>query len=321
MRPPRRNANGNGGAATGVVVCAIYTRKSTDEGLDRDFNSLDAQREAAEAYVASQAGNGWVLLPDRYDDGGFSGGTLERPHLQQLLADIRAGRVQRIICYKIDRLSRSLLDFARLAEVFEEHGVGIVSVTQQLDTSTSMGRLTMNMLLSFAQFEREMVSDRTRDKLRAARRKGKFVGGGLVLGLDRGSEPGQLVVNPAEAKRVSEIFRLFLEKDSIVATVEEQNRRGWTLKKWVTKQGREYGGGAFDVNNLRRMLQNPAYVAKVHFEDQIVAAEHMAIVDRDTWDAVQAALDAGTGRTRRRSTKNSSLLAGILRCAPCDSAM
>src|SRR5262245_57284683 len=167
MRPPRRHTTGSGGSAAGVIRCAIYTRKSTDEGLDRDFNSLDAQREAGEAYVTSQAGNGWVLLPDRYDDGGFSGGTLERPALQRLLEEVRAGRIQKIVCYKIDRLSRSLLDFARLAEVFEEHGTGIVSVTQQLDTATSYGRLTLNMLLSFAQFEREMVSDRTRDKLRA----------------------------------------------------------------------------------------------------------------------------------------------------------
>ena len=167
-----RNWHAGNGGDPGVVRCAIYTRKSTDEGLDRDFNSLDAQREAAEAYIKSQAGTGWVLLPDRYDDGGFSGGTLERPAIQRLLADIEAGKVDRIVVYKIDRLSRSILDFARLAEVFEQNGVGIVSVTQQFDTSTSMGRLTMNMLLSFAQFEREMVSDRTRDKLRAARRRG-----------------------------------------------------------------------------------------------------------------------------------------------------
>src|SRR3989442_2053794 len=167
--------------------------------------------------------------------------------------------VQRIVVYKIDRVTRSLLDFARLAEVFEQHGVGIVSVTQQLDTSTSMGRLTMNMLLSFAQFEREMVSDRTRDKLRAARRKGKFVGGGLILGYDRHPDGGRLVVNEAEAEPVREIFRLFLEAGSIITTLEELNRRGWTLKRWTTKTGRKYGGGVVDGHNPPRTLQNPAY--------------------------------------------------------------
>ena len=193
-------------AAEGMILCAIYTRKSTDEGLGREFNTLDAQREAAEAYIRSQAAEGWTAVPNQYDDGGYSGASLERPALRRLLADIRAGKVHRILVYKIDRLSRSLLDFAELARLFEEHGVGIVAVTQQLDTSTSMGRLTLNMLLSFAQFEREMVSDRTRDKLRAARRKGKFTGGTLILGYDRHPNGGRLVVNEAEAARVREIF-------------------------------------------------------------------------------------------------------------------
>src|SRR5262249_35873748 len=292
MRPPRKGTNGNGGPTTGVVRCAIYTRKSTDEGLDRDFNSLDAQREAAESYVASQAGNGWVLAPDRYDDGGYSGGNLERPALQRLLADIEAGRVQRVVVYKIDRLTRSLLDFAELARTFEGHGVGIVSVTQQFDTSTSYGRLTLNMLLSFAQFEREMVSDRTRDKLRAARRKGKFTGGGLILGYDRHPDGGRLLVNEPEAKRGREIFRLVLEAGSVIRTVEELNRRGWSLKRWTTRDGRSYGGGAFDKYNLKRLLTHPAYVGEVHFDGQVIPAEHEAIVNRQTWESVQATLDA-----------------------------
>ena len=321
MRPPRKHTNGSGGPASGAIKCAIYTRKSTDEGLDRDFNSLDAQREAAEAYVASQAGNGWLLAPDRYDDGGFSGGNLERPALRRLLADIEAGGVQRVVVYKIDRLTRSLMDFAELARTFEQHGVGIVSVTQQFDTATSYGRLTLNMLLSFAQFEREMVSDRTRDKLRAARRKGKFVGGGLILGYDLAPGGGGIVVNAPEAERVSAVFQLFLEVGSILGTVEELNRRGWTLKRWTTKQGRGYGGGKFDVHNLRRMLTNPAYIAEVHFDGTVVAAEHEAILDRETWDPVQAALVAEGGKPQRRSSKNPSLLAGILRCSPCDAAM
>src|SRR5713101_7925941 len=212
-------------AVSTPVRCAIYTRKSTDEGLDRDFNSLDNQREAAEAYIKSQRHEGWEILPDRYDDGGFSGGTLDRPALKRLLGDIEAGGVQRIIVYKIDRLSRSLLDFARLAEFFEEHGASIVSVTQQLDTSTSMGRLTLNMLLSFAQFEREMVSDRTRDKMHAARRRGKWTGGMPPLGYDVAPEGGRLIVNKTEAEEVRAIFHLYLETRSLVAVSQELNRR------------------------------------------------------------------------------------------------
>ncbi len=187
-------------AVSTAIRCAIYTRKSTDEGLDRDFNSLDNQREAAESYVKSQIHEGWEVLPERYDDGGFSGGNLERPALRRLLADIEAGKVDRLVVYKMDRLSRSLLDFARLADLLEQHEVSIVSVTQQLDTSTSMGRLTMNMLLSFAQFEREMIADRTRDKMSAARRRGKWTGGMPPLGYDVPPEGRRLVVNREEAE-------------------------------------------------------------------------------------------------------------------------
>jgi len=316
-----RNGQAGNGGGPSPVSCAVYTRKSTDEGLDRDFNSLDAQREAAEAYVKSQVANGWVLLPDRYDDGGFSGGTLERPALQRLLADVRADKIQRIVVYKIDRLSRSLLDFARLAEIFEAAGASIVSVTQQLDTASSMGRLTLNMLLSFAQFEREMVSDRTRDKAHAARRKGKFTGGGLILGYDRHADGGRLVVNEGEAERVREIFGLFLANPSLIGLAQDLNGRGWTLKRWTTKEGREYGGGAFDKHNLRRMLTNPAYVAEVHFDGNVYAAEHEAIVDRETWDAVQAIMADRSWQPQRSGRTSTSLLAGLLRCSACDSAM
>ena len=203
--------------AAAPIRCGIYTRKSTDEGLDRDFNSLDNQREAAESYVKSQIHEGWEALPERYDDGGFSGGNLERPALRRLLADIEAGKVDRLVVYKMDRLSRSLLDFARLADLLEHHEVSIVSVTQQLDTSSSMGRLTMNMLLSFAQFEREMVSDRTRDKMRAARRQGKWTGGMPRLGYDVAPEGRRLLVNQEEAEQVKAIFSLYAEHPSLVA--------------------------------------------------------------------------------------------------------
>lgn len=209
------------------VRCGIYTRKSSDDGLDREFTTLDNQREAAEAYIRSQRHEGWKVLPDRYDDGGFSGGNLDRPALKRLLSDIEAGRVQRIVVYKIDRLSRSLLDFARLAEFFEKHGASVVSITQQLDTSTSMGRLTLNMLLSFAQFEREMVSDRTRDKVRAARRRGKWTGGMLPLGYDVAPEGRRLVENKEEAEQIRIIFQLYAEKPALVALAQELNRRAW----------------------------------------------------------------------------------------------
>jgi len=295
-------------------------RKSTSEGLDSDFTSLDNQRLSAESFIRSQQHEGWVTSPDSYSDGGFSGGTTDRPGLQRLLADVEAGRIDNIVVYKVDRLSRSLLDFLNLNRLFEKHGVNLVSVTEPINTRTPMGRAFLNILMSFGQMEREVTAERTRDKLRAARRKGKFVGGLLLLGFDRGLQRGQLIVNPAEAERVREIFGLFLETGSVIRTVEELNRRGWTMKRWTTKEGRDYGGGTFTVGNLRGVLRNPAYVAKVHFEGQLIDAEYEAIVDRKTWDAAQKAL-AGDGKPRRRSTKNGALLAGILRCSPCDAAM
>jgi site-specific DNA recombinase len=206
------------------VRCAVYTRKSTDEGLDQDFNTLDAQREAGENYVASQKQEGWTCLPDRYDDGGFTGGNMARPALRQLLEDARSGRIDCVVVYKVDRLSRSLLDFARIMEVFDQQGVSFVSVTQQFNTASSMGRLMLNVLLSFAQFERELISERTRDKMRAARRKGKRLGGTPVLGYDVDPETRRLVVNPQEAQRVRDIFDLYLQLGGMIPTVRELAR-------------------------------------------------------------------------------------------------
>ena len=193
------------------IRCAIYTRKSTEEGLQQEFNSLDAQREAAEAFIASQKHEGWHLVPDRFDDGGYSGGNIDRPALTRLLAAIEAKQVDCVVVYKVDRLSRSLLDFARIMELFDRHGVSFVSVTQQFNTTSSLGRLTLNILLSFAQFEREIISERTRDKMSAARKKGKWIGGHPVLGYDIDPRGGRLVVNPDEADRVRAIFDLYLE--------------------------------------------------------------------------------------------------------------
>jgi DNA invertase Pin-like site-specific DNA recombinase len=218
-----------------IVRCAIYTRKSSEEGLEQDFNSLDAQREAGAAYVASQRHEGWTTLPDRYDDGGFTGANTDRPGLRRLLADIGDGKVDCVVVYKVDRLSRSLLDFAQMMKSFDERSVSFVSVTQQFNTATSMGRLILNVLLSFAQFEREIIAERTRDKIAATRRKGKWAGGRPLLGYDLvGSK---LVVNDAEAEQVREIFRLYREHGGLLPVVHELEARGWTAKSWQARKG------------------------------------------------------------------------------------
>jgi len=215
-------------AATPTIRCAVYTRKSTDEGLEQEFNSLNAQRESAEAFIKSQASEGWTCLPERYDDAGFTGGNMERPALKRLLADIEAGKVDCVVVYKVDRLSRSLLDFARLMDIFEKYHVSFVSVTQQFNTGTSMGRLVLNVLLSFAQFEREIISERIRDKMDATRPKGKWSGGSPILGydIDRSNGRPHLVVNAQETARVREIFRLYLSLGSLLPVVDELTRRG-----------------------------------------------------------------------------------------------
>jgi site-specific DNA recombinase len=229
LETARRTARREAAPAPPTLRCAIYTRKSTSEGLEQEFNSLDAQREACEAYVASQKQEGWTCLPTTYDDGGFTGGNMDRPALKRLLADVDAGRIDCILVYKVDRLSRSLVDFARIIEILDRHHTSFVSITQQFNTTTSMGRLTLNILLSFAQFEREIIAERTRDKMSAARRKGKWVGGIPVLGYDVDAQGGRLVVNEDEAARVRAVFDLYLERQSLMATVTDLNRRGWTL--------------------------------------------------------------------------------------------
>ncbi|MFO0491780.1 MAG: recombinase family protein, partial [bacterium] len=250
------------------IRCAIYTRKSTEEGLNQEFNSLDAQRESAIAYIASQKNEGWQCLPEKYDDGGFTGGNIERPALKRLMADIETGKVNCVVVYKVDRLSRSLMDFARLMELFDRKGVSFVSVTQQFNTTHSMGRLTLNILLSFAQFEREIISERTRDKIAAARRKGKYALGKPILGYDYVPYPPpftgrRLVVNKAEAERIRRIFELYLEPRSIMHVADECNARGWSTKTWTTTAGRVVGNRAFDKTIISRLLRNPLYVGKV----------------------------------------------------------
>ena len=274
------------------INCAIYTRKSTEEGLSQAFNSLEAQREAGEAYIASQREQGWVALPERYDDGGFTGANMERPALSRLLADIDAGRINSVLVYKVDRLSRSLLDFARILDRFEQQGVSFVSVTQQFNTSLSLGRLTLNMLLSFAQFEREMIAERTRDKMAAARRKGKWVGGIPVLGYDVASQGGKLVVNGAEAQQVRNIFELYLKNGSVIEVLRRLSQNGWTTKQWTTRSGNLHGGHAFNKNTLRALLSNVIYTGQVRCNGDLYPGEQEAIVDRGLWNDVNHRLFA-----------------------------
>ncbi|PTY02764.1 resolvase [Verrucomicrobia bacterium LW23] len=314
------------GTTQKLIRCAIYTRKSTDEGLNMEFNSLDAQREAAEAFILSQRQEGWAALPEFYDDGGFSGGTMERPALRRLLADVEARKVDAIVVYKVDRLSRSLMDFSRIMETLDRYGCSFVSVTQQFNTTHSMGRLTLNILLSFAQFEREIISERTRDKMRAARQKGKWVGGGLILGYDLDYERKRLVVNEDEAERVRAIFGLFLELRSVMATVQELNRRGWPRKTWTGKTGRLCGGGPWTKTNLHGLLANAHYAGKVDYQGAIFAGEQGAIVSAEVWADVQGLLAPRTGKgsaifSPAESSRSSALLRGILKCGSCDCTM
>src|SRR5258707_1368753 len=268
------------------VRCAIYTRKSTEEGLDQEFSSLDAQRESSLAYIKSQASQGWTCIKAPYDDGGFTGGNMERPALKRLLADIQAGKIDCVAVYKVDRLSRSLLDFARMMETFERHHVAFVSVTQQFNTAHSMGRLVLNVLLSFAQFEREIISERTRDKIAAARRKGKWSGGHPLLGYDVDPRGFKLVINAEEAQRVRAIFALYLECGGLIATVQELDRRGWKNKCWQTRKGHVRGGSPFTKGSLHHLLTNVVYRGQVEYKKEVHTGEHEAIVEAKVWQQV-----------------------------------
>ena len=286
--PPRCGEDGQ--RSISPLRCAIYTRKSTEEGLNQDFNTLEAQREAAEAYIRSQLHAGWIALAERYDDGGYTGANLERPALRRLLADIAADGIDCVIVYKVDRLSRSLLDFARLMEIFERGQVSLVSITQPLNTTSSLGRLTLNILLSFAEFERQMIADRTRDKMAAARRKGKWVGGRPVLGYDIAVTGGQLVVNAEEARRVQEIFALYLRHRSLEAVLDEMKARQWTTKRWTTRDGQEHPGRPFTKASLERLLRNVLYVGQVSHQGQVYPGEQAAVVEKSVWTRVRELL-------------------------------
>ncbi len=295
----------------GTVRCAIYTRKSSEEGLEQEFNSLQAQREACEAFIASQRHEGWVCLATRYDDGGFSGATMDRPALQRLLADIAAGRVDTIVVYKIDRLTRSLADFSKIVEILDARGASFVSVTQQFNTTTSMGRLTLNILLSFAQFEREVIGERIRDKIAASKRKGMWMGGIPPLGYR--AQDGKLFLIEREAEIVRMIFRRYAELGSVRLLKEELEVRGIKSKTWTTASGRRVGGQPFSRGALYLMLQNRLYRGEIVHKGQSHPGEHTPIIDQSLWDAVQAQLATNTAkRNSGRRTRQPSLLAGML---------
>ena len=302
------------------VRCAVYTRKSHEEGLEQEFNSLDAQREAGEAYIAAQKHEGWMLVDDRYDDGGYSGGNIERPALKRLMADIEAGKINVVVVYKIDRLTRSLVDFSQLIEVFERHRVSFVSVTQQFNTTTSMGRLILNVLLSFAQFEREVTGERIRDKLAASKRKGLWMGGVPPLGYD--IKDRKLLINDAEAAIVREIFSRFEQTQSVTTVAQEMRGKGCRSKTHTSRKGKTRTGKLMDKGYIYRLITNPIYIGQIVHKDQRYPGQHAPLIPQKLWDTVQAVLKTNPrsrGNEYRRQT--SACLRGLIKCAGCNSGM
>jgi site-specific DNA recombinase len=297
-------------ALTPKKRCAIYTRKSTDEGLDQEYNSLEAQRDSALAFISSQRHEGWVAIDDGYDDGGFSGGNTNRPALKRLLADVEDGRIDVVVVYKIDRLSRSLSDFAKIVDLFDEHGVTFVSVTQQFNTTTSMGRLTLNILLSFAQFEREVTGERIRDKISASKAKGMWMGGTPPLGYD--VRDRKLVVNEPEAALVRDIFARYAETGSAAQLVRELQIEGHTTKVWVAQNGRRHEGKIIDQQCIFTMLRNRLYLGEITHKGQSFPGQHEPIVSTELWAAVHAFVDGRKQGPRTRYKKEPALLTGLL---------
>ena len=293
------------------IRCAIYTRKSSEEGLEQDFNSLHAQREACAAYILSQASEGWSLLPEEYDDGGLSGGTLERPALKRLLADIETGKIDIVVVYKVDRLTRSLLDFAKLVETMDTAGTSFVSVTQSFNTTNSMGRLTLNMLLSFAQFEREVTAERIRDKIAASKAKGMWMGGNPPLGYK--PDGRTLVIVPEHAELIRELFRRYLAIGNVRLVTEELDAERIRVPERITSTGRPMGGGKFTRGQIYKILSNPIYLGEIHHKGKVYAGKHEAIIGRELWDRVQGKLGDNTqGKQRAATVKSPSLLAGLV---------
>ncbi len=302
-----------------VFRCACYTRKSTE--VEKEYNSLDAQREAAENFIASQKMNGWQLLPEKYDDGGYSGGNIERPALKRLIADIEAGMIDVVVLYKMDRLSRSLLDFMKLAELFEEHGTSIVSITQQINTSTSAGRMMLNILMTFAEFERDLIAERVRDRVAGVKKRGKFCGGTPVLGHDSDPKTKKLIVNKTESELVRKVFKLYCKLGSGLEVARELNCQGERTKSYVTRKGKVRKGVEFRVDHVWRILNNPIYIGQVLHIDKTFTGEHEAIVSRNDWKMAHDLLESNMAATRKSKYAMTYPLKGLIRCGYCGSAM
>lgn len=304
-----------------IVRCGIYTRKSHDV-MESAFNSLDAQRESAENYIASQKLNGWVALPDHYDDGGFTGGNMERPALKQLLADVENGKIDCVLVYKIDRLSRSLIDFTKLIELFNKHNVSFISVTQHFSTIDSAGRMMLNILITFSQFEHEIIRERIRDKVAASKRRGKYCGGSPVIGYDADIEKKKLVVNGPEAEIVRYAFRRFVELGSGKELACDLNEKGYRTKTWTSKKELTHGGQLWNQSHVYRMLRNPLYAGLVKHNDKTFPGEHEAIIAPEEWHQIQASLKDNQRRKDGDSgARINSPLQGVLKCGHCGGAM
>lgn len=304
-----------------LIRCAVYTRKSTEEGLDMEYNSLDAQREAGEKYIEAMKHEGWRLIPEAYDDGGYTGGNMDRPALKRLIDDIKAKRIDMVVVYKIDRMSRSLTDFSKLMEVFDEYNTSFVSVTQHFNTNDSMGRLTLNILLSFAQFEREVTGERIRDKFAASKMKGMWMGGPPPLGYDVYDR--KLITNPKEDQLVEHIFKRFIELKSLSLLTSELNKEGYKTKSYVSQAGNKVGGNRFNLNNLRTILKNKLYIGEMHHKGKYYPAQHQAIINYDIFMTAQDIFKIPPKEKKERTLqiKNNALLKGIICCGTCGGAM
>lgn len=304
------------------VRCAIYTRKSTTDGAEQDFTSLDAQRESAKSYIQSQKSLGWVALPEKYDDYGFTGANMNRPALEKLISDISAGKIDCVVVYKVDRLSRSLLDFTKLLELFDGKGITFVSVTQHFNTNNSMGRLTLNILLSFAQFEREIISERTRDKVGAAKKKGKFVGGRPPLGYDLDKEKHKLVINPEEAKIVRDLFSLYLQQQSLLRVAITANEKGYRTKKCLRKN-LPAGGKKFSMTGVQLLLRNITYTGQVRYRDELLPGEQKPIVTKELFNSVQKIMTRNRDErpVKKERQSNIGLLSQLFHCETCKTSM
>lgn len=304
------------------IRCAIYTRKSSEDGLEQEFNSIDAQRLSGENFIASQVGKGWVLLNEHYDDGGFSGGTLERPALKRLFQDIEENKIDCVVIYKIDRLSRSLFDFQKIIELFDQKKVSFASVTQNFTTDDSVGRLMLNVMLSFAQYERELTGERIRDKVDASKKKGMWMGGNPSLGYD--AEDKKLVINEAEARIVRALFQTFIETESITETSRELNKHGYETKSWMSKTDKLQKGQNFNKTNVRRVLENPIYAGKIKHKNQLYDGQHKAIISEGIWQKAQDILNNNQDNKPSIPITRitvAPLLKGIMNCGVCGSRM